>query len=128
MKKESFIKTPQKLLSDQRLTLDEKGFLLWLFNNNESKWKVSYRQLTRDLKLSLRTIQNYVRKLKELGYLLIYRDSKFSSIWIVMLIPFAKDDLELKKRGFIKVFGSKEKAEKYKQLDIFEEGENNNND
>ncbi len=111
------------LIDNKKLSLDEKMFLLSLWNNDDRKWKVSYRQLTKDFNLSLRTIQNYVKKLKETGFLLVYRDSKFSSIWIVMLVPWSKDELELKKKGFIKVFGSKERAEKIKQLDIFDASE-----
>ena len=108
------------LINNKKLSLDEKAFLLSLWNNDDRNWKISYRQLVKDFNLSLSTIQRYVKNLSKTGYLLVYRDSKFSSIWIVMLVPWSKDELELKKKGFIKVFGSKERAEKMKQLDIFE--------
>ena len=47
------------LINNKKLSLDEKAFLLSLWNNDDRNWKISYRQLVKDFNLSLSTIQRY---------------------------------------------------------------------
>lgn len=123
MTKKTLLQAYKGVMRDKRLSNDEIGFLLRLHDNDDRKWRISYKNLVKLFNYSKRTLINIVNHLKQLGYIYIDKSSKWSSVWIIMLLPHSENDLLAKKSGLTKVFASNGKSidRVLKELGLFDE-------
>ena len=65
--KTEFVRISWSLARDERLSLEERGFLLYCLSLSD-KWEFSISGLSSMLGVSKKTIMRIVKKLKTLGY------------------------------------------------------------